>query len=302
MRRFLVTGASGFIGGYVVSELVRRGSRVYGIGRAPLSAHHQAQWKFGDWNEGGVTADTLSALPDDIDTIFHCAGSGSVPRSILEPAADFESNVLTTQTVLEFARRRGGMSVVLLSSAGVYGAADRLPISVRAPCRPISPYGMNKLIGEMLARQYAQHFGVRVATVRLFSVYGSGLRKQLLWDASRKLLAGDMVFFGTGNETRDWIHVEDAARLIVASADAASTAAPVFNGGTGHALTIRSVVEKLAKCLDSHRPIEFNHHVRPGDPQHYEADIDEALALGWTPKISFDQGSTQYVHWLKSVL
>lgn len=305
-NRVIVTGAGGFIGRAVVAALRAEGREVAGLFHHDPGAETARAMGLVAWAYGPLTlsqlADVAGATPSEIQ---HCAGSGSVALSLSDPDRDFDSNVMSTQTVLEFARQRGGIRVVLPSSAGVYGVVDRLPIRPDAPCNPISPYGGNKLIAEMLARQYARHWGLEVAIVRLFSVYGAGLRKQLLWDAARKILAGDRVFFGTGNETRDWIHVEDTAALLLQAGRIASPAAPVLNGGTGQQVAIRSILEHLATALDGGHlaaPIRFNDQTRPGDPAHYQADISATLATGWAPRIDLGAGIAAYADWYRSTV
>ncbi|PWR18216.1 NAD-dependent epimerase/dehydratase family protein [Zavarzinia compransoris] len=295
MNRVLVTGAAGFIGQAVASCLISRGRDVVGIGRGlPPAGLDLAAW-----NGEGVTLETLRDCAEGVEEIYHCAGSGSVAMSLQCPDKDFACNVVTTQVVLEFARQQGGPKVVLLSSAGVYGTLDEMPIRIDSPLKPISPYGVNKVICELLIRQYAQHFSVPATIVRLFSVYGEGLRKQLLWDAGHRLLRGDGTFFGTGTETRDWIHVDDAARLIVAAGAAARADVSVINGGTGRAVAIRTIVEGLAARLGGGCDIRFDGQVRAGDPQHYEADIAQALATGWRAEVGLEEGLDRYVDWLK---
>lgn len=301
-RRVVVTGAAGFIGRHVVRELVAQGVEVAGLLRTPLAAAERDALGLAAWSDGGITPATLGDVAGDADTIIHCAGSGSVALSLEQPRRDFDSNVLTTQTVLEFARLRGSTRVVLASSAGVYGCATDLPIRTDAPCNPISPYGVNKKISELLAGQYARHFGVKVAIVRLFSVYGAGLRKQLLWDACRKIDRGESLFFGTGSETRDWIHVADAARLMIRAGTIAQADTPaVLNGGTGRAVAIGEILGQLAALCGFEGRVGFSGEVRAGDPQHYQAEITSALATGWTPQVDLMAGLADYVRWFRAV-
>lgn len=297
-KSVLVTGAAGFLGRNIIKQLRAQGTEIHAIFNRPPALEDQAGLT--SWQDGGVSPKTLNQLPDGIQSIYHCAGSGSVAHSLSNPEQDFQSNVFLTHTVLEYARRKAGMAVVLTSSAGIYGAVDTLPISITAPQRPVSPYGMNKLMSEMLARQYATYFDVPVAIVRLFSIYGPELRKQLLWDACNKLQNGTASFFGTGAETRDWLHVSDATALLIKAAQSASTEAPTLNGGSGVSVSIKDTIAGLAERLGITDDIQFNGVTRAGDPQHYAADIQEALALGWTPDISFDAGLDDYVAWFQN--
>jgi len=296
-RKALVTGAAGFIGRRVTHQLRKKGYDVAGILRQPMSRSQEAGIGLSRVSDRGITSASLAEFSGEVDEIYHCAGSGSVAMSLQSPERDFASNVLTTQAVFEFARREGNVTVILPSSAGVYGTVSQMPIRANTVCTPISPYGTNKRICELLALQYARNFAVPTVIVRLFSVYGPGLRKQLLWDASRKMCDGDIRFFGTGEETRDWIHVDDAARLLIQSATIADTTAPTLNGGCGEAVEIRQIVRGLADRLGVSQPVAFTGEARAGDPQHYQADITEALATGWAPLTNLEDGLAEYAAW-----
>lgn len=299
-RCAVITGAGGFIGRYLAKYLGENGCDVRGIGHSAMSDEDCAALSLSRWYSGGISSSALGEASDGAEIIYHCAGSGSVPLSLREPMTDFRSNVITSADVLEFSRENGRIPVVYLSTAGVYGKSDTLPIRTTDPCRPISPYGINKHIGEQLFRQYASHFKVPVAIIRLFSVYGEGLRKQLLWDASHKLHRGDTTFFGTGKETRDWIHVEDAVRLIARVGLCADETVPVFHGACGEKIRISEIIETLAKCYGTTEAITFTGQSRPGDPTDYQADVSASLALGWKPLIPLDTGVVRYADWFRS--
>jgi UDP-glucose 4-epimerase len=244
-----------------------------------------------------VNTQTLAALSSP-DAVFHCAGSGSVSFSLAEPAQDFARTVGTTLDVLEFLRRRAPQAVLVIpSSAAVYGAVRNVPISPDGPFNPVSPYGVHKKLAEDLCRSYARHFNVRVAIVRLFSVYGTGLRKQLLWDACNKLASGNGRFGGHGGEIRDWLHIEDAARLLIAAAHHASPGCPAVNGGSGKGVAVRDMLTDLLAALASSVRLEFTGTARPGDPDIYVADIAGAKAWGWSPREDRIDALRTYARW-----
>jgi len=306
MTTALVTGAYGFVGRHVARALARSGVAVTGIGHGNWTAQEAAAWGVTQWRSADVDLESLAdlAIGDGTApaTIVHCAGSGSVPFSYERPREDFRRSVDTTLAVFEFARLHApGARIVIPSSAAVYGLAETLPIATDTHRAPLSPYGVHKAMAEDIARSYAVHFGLNAVIVRLFSVYGTGLRKQLLWDACTKLSRGTGEFGGTGDETRDWLHVEDAAQLLIAAAANADRSGPVFNGGAGIAVSVRRVVERLAQRLGAPAP-RFTQIVRPGDPLHFVADIAASTALGWSPRHHLDAGIDDYADWFRRSL
>ena len=216
------------------------------------------------------------------------------------PSQDWQRTVGSTLAVLEYLRTQRPLArLVIPSSAGVYGKVLRMPIAIGDALAPVSPYGVHKKMAEDLCRSYARHFGVRAALVRLFSVYGVGIRKQLMWDACTKLSQGSATFAGTGLETRDWLHVEDAARLLLVAAEHASTDCPVVNGGVGEAVPISQVVDLIAACLEIEAVPAFSRAVRAGDPTHYQADVSGAHAWGWKPQRDREREMRAYVEWFQ---
>jgi UDP-glucose 4-epimerase len=134
--------------------------------------------------------------------------------------------------------------------------------------------------------------------VRFFSVYGCGLRKQLLWDACRKLASGDRVFMGTGDEVRDWVHVDDAAELLRTAVEHASPLCPVANGGTGEGVSVRELLTHLAICLRADGlPLAFSDNPRPGDPSVYIADAARVAQWGWKHGAHWHERVKEYVAW-----
>ena len=297
-RSALITGAYGFVGRHLARHLASKGWAITGVGHGDWGREEWRRWGILDWHRADVDVESLVTYAGEPDVAFHCAGSGSVGFSVSHPYQDFQRTVASTLSLLEFARlHRPGLKVVMPSSAGVYGAAQIMPIGVDAPLNPVSPYGMHKKIAEDLCLSYARQFGTQLAIVRLFSVYGIGLRKQLLWDACAKITQGAPSFSGTGRETRDWIHVDDACELLQVASGHASAACPIVNGGSGQAVQIRTVVERLATILGNSTEVQFSQRSRPGDPTHYCADISTALDWGWRPRKPWGEGVQAYAEW-----
>jgi UDP-glucose 4-epimerase len=209
---------------------------------------------------------------------------------------------MTTAAVLEFARREAPLArIVLASSGAVYGEAPALPIPETAALNPVSPYGVHKRMAEDLCRMYGAQFGIAAVVVRFFSAYGEGLRKQLLWDACRRVAGGHHDFAGTGEEVRDWLHVSDVAALVFLAQEAASAHCPVLNGGTGVGASVSQIVEEIYAAFGAAGGPRFTGRRRPGDPTAYIADISALGRLGWKPTVAWKQGVRAYVSWFKGL-
>lgn len=294
-----ITGAFGFIGSHVAARLAGCGWKVAGIG---LGGPDAAATAPGPVFLGPVTVANLVELQKTTgtpDALIHCAGSGSVAASLADPLADFSANVATLAETLDFCRLHApACRIVVPSSAAVYGEADS-PIREDAPLRPISPYGVHKRMAEDLCRSYASNYGLHIAIARLFSVYGPGLRKQLLWDACRKAASGDFSFQGTGRESRDWLHVADAARLLHLLADVASPVCPIFNGGSGVGASVAEITGFIGHAWEPGLTPEFTGATRAGDPTVYLASCEKVRQTGFEPRIPLQEGLLEYVRWFR---
>jgi UDP-glucose 4-epimerase len=297
-----ITGVSGFIGLHTARVFAGENYTVIGIDQRPLDPSDRSKYGISQFVQTSCALESLNKIASEHgrpSVIVHCAGSASVQMSFDDPRADFVSNVMTTADVLEYARANQNVRVVVPSSAAVYGAVSTIPLDEQGAVRPVSPYGVHKLLAEQLCRSYGASFGVRVACVRLFSVFGAGLRKQLLWDACNKADAHNFTFFGTGDEVRDWLHVVDAARLLHLAAEWASPQCPIVNGGTGIGTSIREILLRIGQRW--HPPLVpmFSGQERRGDPQQYIADTKLGVRLGFTATINLDDALLEYVEWFR---
>ncbi|AWO92878.1 MULTISPECIES: NAD-dependent epimerase/dehydratase family protein [Bradyrhizobium] len=300
-----VTGGNGFIGRHLIAHLAREGERVYGIGHGAIDETDRRKLGLSDWINGEISAPNLDGLVERggaPGAIFHLAGGSSVARSIEQPYEDFSRTVGATASLLEWLRYSAReCRLVVASSAAVYGAHHACAISEQASTQPMSPYGHHKLIMEQLCRSYADSFGIRVTIVRLFSVYGPSLRKQLLWDLCVRLGQGqrELMLGGTGNETRDWIDVRDVVRLLARLQHGDSTPLKVLNGGSGIPTSVAEIAQIVTNAWGGNIAVRFSGIVRAGDPFSLVADAGQLAVLPFNWRIPVHDGIAQYVSWFK---
>jgi UDP-glucose 4-epimerase len=296
----VVLGAAGFIGRHVCREFHRNGYRVHGVGHGSWSEEARLDWGVSHWTEGDIDRRSLTeaAAGFQPQVLIHCAGSGSVSLSYSAPLEDYQRTVHSTTEMLEYARLAANTPrIVLSSSAAVYGDQGDVDVTENATRSPISPYGFNKVAAENACDSYSRFFGVQTSVVRLFSVYGEGLRKQLLWDAMNKLRRNEYSFFGTGHELRDWVHVEDAARLLFIAGTAAQAPYEVYNGANSHATTL-DVLGQLSRAAGSPLAPRFTGETHVGNPRRLTANCGHARRqLGWLPAIGLTEGLKRYAAW-----
>jgi len=300
-KTILVTGGYGFLGRAVTQKYKALGYRVLGIGHSQWSPEEALFFGYDAWLEASVSLSNLSSFDEALDLVVHCAGNSSVSRSLTHPLQDFSLNVLATAELLEYLRITESKAMLIYpSSAGVYGACDDLQIRESDDLNPISPYGYHKKMIEDMLEMYSKVYKIKVAIIRFFSIYGPGLKKQLLWDASTKLLKAnkEVIFWGTGEETRDWIYIDDAVELI---SQLSNNTKPfrLVNGGAGNRITVKFVLEALRNALGVDIKIKFNGEVRSGDPRFYHADISKLNEIGIQPKVTFNDGIYRYADWFK---
>lgn len=299
MKKVLVTGANGFIGTSLMQLFSSKGYEV--VGWDIVSSNNSDISVVQMSNLEAVKANLESEKPN---IIIHCAGSADVGKSVKDPKHDFDGNVNLTHNLL-FAMHQLNMNdtrVVFLSSAGVYGNPKTLPITEEDKLNPMSPYALHKVLCEKICEYFILNYGMDIKVARIFSAYGKGLKKQIFWDMSKKLSdTGCLSMFGTGNESRDYINIEDLINALYLIATESSEYW-LFNVANGEETTIREATECFASCMGvSKDKISFNGEVREGDPLNWCADISRLKSLGYEKIVSLSEGLKTYCDWINEM-
>ena len=300
----LVTGAAGFLGRYVVRLFKEFGLTVVGVDNvaqenAPLS-YLDAYFRF-DLPDPEFATAVRGAAPA---ILVHCAGRASVGLSVTEPAGDFYSNAVVTFEILNALRSVAPKCrFIQLSSAAVYGNPLTRPVCEDQPLAPISPYGFHKMLSEQLCIEFASLYGVPTASARIFSAYGPGLRRQVLWDVCQKALVGNtIVLQGTGRETRDFVHALDISKAVYAIALKAPMEGEAYNVASGREVSICELASMVVDAVGHGGGVEFDGQVPVGNPLNWRADIARVGALGFTPSVSLERGVRSFADWCRAEL
>jgi UDP-glucose 4-epimerase len=304
--KVLVTGGAGFIGSNLVRLLLAEGHTVHVFDslasgyRCNLEGLDLAGLTIGDIRDGSLLDRAMAGA----EVVFHLAASVGNARSIDHPFVDASMNVMGTLNVLEGMRRHGLRKIVFSSSAGVFGELKTLPIREDHPVEPDSPYGATKLGAEKLCLAYAKLHGIEAVCLRYFNVYGIHQRFDAYGNvipifAQRLIFGQPITIFGDGEQTRDFINVQDVARANLA-AGVNHGVSGAFNLGSGTAITINRLVEMIQAV--SGLTTTVNHgSPRKGDVRHSLADISAMdRLLGWKPRVDFVEGLTEYMGWAKT--
>ncbi len=302
----LVTGGAGFIGSHLVDRLLEDDWQVTVIdnlssGHLSNLAHAADRIRFleGDIRDAAALAGAMAGC----DVVFHQAAVVSVPKTVEDPVGSASVNDLGTLAVLDTAKRQGAHRVVLASSSAVYGDDPTLPKHEQLAPRPLSPYAVQKLTGELNARLYTELFGMETVCLRYFNVYGPRQDPASVYSGvisifmARAVAKRAPTIYGDGEQFRDFVFVRDVVEANLSAAVTAGVGGGVYNVGTGRRVTVNGLWE-MVQTLSGSRLAAAHVRSRAGDIRESLADISlAARQLGYAPAWDFEQGLKQTFDW-----
>jgi dTDP-glucose 4,6-dehydratase/UDP-glucose 4-epimerase len=296
--KILIIGCNGFLGKNFSDFFSKKDLTVYGCDTVD---HFEANITYFKTNLENDGLDVF-LQKNEIDICINAAGSGNVGYSFEDPLADFNSNSSAVARILNLLKiYQPRCKFIHISSAAVYGNPASLPVNEKNACKPISPYGYHKWISEIICKEYYELFGIPISIVRPFSVYGEGQKKQLFWDLCKKLDQSDEVYlFGTGKESRDFIHAKDLAKLLLHIIRSSTFSCNIFNAASGIETSIAEAADIFIKNYKGRKKIFFSGKEKTGDPSNWRADVSLIKNIGYTPSMIFEEGIENYIKWFEA--
>jgi nucleoside-diphosphate-sugar epimerase len=307
MALYVVTGGAGFIGSHLVEALVRRGEQVRVVDSLITGHRHNlanvpdVEFVQGDLADFEFATRGVAGA----DYVLHQAAIPSVPRSVQDPITSNRANLDATVNVLVAARDAGVKRVVFAGSSSVYGNAETSPKHEGLPMMPLSPYALQKQVGEQYMAMFTKLYGLETVTIRYFNVFGprqdpsspySGVISLFI----TALLAGKApIIYGDGEQTRDFTYVANVVDGVLKAALAPKASGETINVATAHSISLNQLFDTLKMILGVQlEPIYAES--RAGDVRHSLADLSKAhKLLDYKPTVSFEDGLRQTVAWYR---
>lgn len=307
MSSYLVTGGAGFIGSHLAETLVARGHRVRVADslvtgkRSNLDHVAGVEFLEGDLADHPFAERAVAGM----DYVLHQAAIPSVPRSVKDPITSNRANVDATLSVLVAARNAGVKRLVYAGSSSAYGDTSTLPKREDMPTSPLSPYALQKLVGEQYCRMFTRLYGLETVTIRYFNVFGprqdpgspySGVISLF----SAALLQGRRpIIFGDGEQTRDFTYVANVVDGVLRACEADRAVGEMVNVATGGRISLNELLHVMNRIAGTNLQPLYE-PPRQGDVRDSQADISKAKALlGYVPTVGLEEGLRYTLEWFQ---
>jgi UDP-glucose 4-epimerase len=310
--KILITGGAGFIGSHLCDKYVEAGHNVICLDNFMTgnilnirSLIHKRNFKLinGDIRD----FDLMEKIMPEVDVVFHLAAQIHVDRSVVEPKATYEINVIGTQNVLESARMYDVKKIIYASTSEVYGSAQYAPIDEKHPLEAPHPYGASKIAADRMCYSYLQTYGMNIVIMRLFNVFGPRQKDMgyggVISIFTRRILNNmPPIIYGDGQQTRDYTYITDAIKAYDLAINHNEPITEPINFGTGKEVSIINLAEMILDLTGKNGDLK-QVHVQPriGEVKRLIADATKAKKLlGWSPTYDFKKGLKEFIEWYKN--
>jgi nucleoside-diphosphate-sugar epimerase len=305
MALYVVTGGAGFIGSHLTETLLARGERVRVVDSL-ITGHKRNVQPGADFVQGDLAdLDFAKRAIDGADYVLHQAAIPSVPKSVQDPVSSNRANIDGTLNVLVAARDAKVKRLVYAASSSAYGNAAALPKREDMGTNPLSPYALQKLVGEQYLQLFTALYGLETVAIRYFNVFGprqdpgspySGVISLFI----TKLLAGDAPkIYGDGGQTRDFTYVANVVDGVLRATQADGASGQVINVATGGRISLNELFTTLRTIIGGTMEPEYLPE-RAGDVRDSQADVGKAKRiLGYSPVVTFEEGLRRTVDWYR---
>ena len=308
MSRYLVTGGAGFIGSHLTEELVRRSETVRVADslitgkRSNLDHVPEAEFIQGDLAD----LEFARKVVEGCDYVLHQAAIPSVPRSVNDPITSNRANVDATLNVLVAARDAGVRRLVFAGSSSAYGDTPTLPKDEDMPTNPLSPYALQKVVGEQYLQMFTTLYQLETVTIRYFNVFGPRQDPSSPYSGVISVFATALLdnrspkIYGDGEQTRDFTYVANVVDGVLRACEATGASGQVINVATGGRISLNELFNMMKKIVGAGVNPEYV-EARKGDVRDSQADIRKAKdILGYKPTVSFEEGLQRTIEWYRT--
>ena len=304
--KVLITGSEGYLARNLSRNLNKKKIICFGIGRGNWKTkNHYKKWGYKKNINGSISKRLLNKFSNyNFDYVIHCAGGTSPITSQMNSISknqDYKKNVVSIKHVLDnILLNKKKTKVIFISSVAVYGNNNLKKVTENTKIRPISNYARNKFLAEQLCYEYFKKYQIDILILRGTTIFGPGLKRQFIYDACLKIIQNKNIFFGTGNEIRDYIYINDFCELINKVLNKDFKGFKIINAGTGKGIKLRKVISYLKKKLNIKITPKFNKFGYKNNPMRMVVNNKNAKKFKWQPKIKFYDGLDNYIKWFKS--
>jgi len=291
----LILGSEGFIGSNALEYFLSKGHQVFGADIVLKQARNYYLI-----NPERADFSTIF-IKNQFDACINATGAANVQLSFSNPSTDYVLNTANVYEILNSIREHNPRCKFMnISSAAVYGNPVELPIKETSALKPLSPYGYHKMYSEQICMEFYEFFKLQTISVRIFSAYGEGLKKQLFWDLFKRVNSAEIEIevFGTGKESRDFIYIQDLLFALECILEKAKFDGAAINVASGVESTIEQAVDLFIRSFEKKINVKFCGEPKMGDPLNWRADISLLNELGFKNRFSLEMGIKNYCTWL----